>query len=112
MLARELRDILPDAKIVALTHSTDPEIEAWFTQDDSLAYVEKSRIFYDQLPRILRRVLRQGLESPQAFIVHGRDQQAVLELKNFLQNRLGFQEPIILAEKPSRGMTLIEKFEF
>jgi hypothetical protein len=51
---------------------------------------------------------KQGLRS---FIVHGHDETAKLELKNYLQNRLGWPEPVILAEKRSGGKTIIEKFE-
>ncbi len=50
-------------------------------------------------------------ESEQPFIVHGHDDKTTLELKNFLQNRLRFKEPIILHEQPSLGRTIIEKFE-
>jgi predicted nucleotide-binding protein len=54
-----------------------------------------------------------GLEqSPlKSFIVHGHDSFAKLELKNYLQNTLGFAEPIILHEQPNLGQTIIEKFE-
>jgi CheY-like chemotaxis protein len=45
------------------------------------------------------------------FIVHGHDEKAKLALKNFLQNSLKFQEPIILHEQPNLGRTVIEKFE-
>lgn len=46
-----------------------------------------------------------------AFIVHGHDITALLELKDFLQNRLGWPEPIILMQRPNQGLTIIEKFE-
>ena len=49
--------------------------------------------------------------KPRAFIVHGHDESSKLQLKNFLQNRLHFDEPLILSELPSRGRTIIEKFE-
>ncbi len=49
--------------------------------------------------------------GPQAFIVHGQDEKTKLELKNYLQNSLKFSEPTILNEQPSRGRTIIEKFE-
>ena len=45
------------------------------------------------------------------FIVHGHDERALLELKNFLQNVLGLPEPIVLREKPNGGRAIIEKFE-
>ena len=45
------------------------------------------------------------------FIVHGHDGEVKLALKNYLQNTLKLEEPIILAEKASGGLTIIEKFE-
>lgn len=45
------------------------------------------------------------------FIVHGHTEKRILELKNYLQNTLKFEEPIILAEQASGGKTIIEKFE-
>jgi predicted nucleotide-binding protein len=56
-------------------------------------------------------MLAPGKELPRPFIVHGRDRATVLDLKDFLQNRLGFREPVVLAEMPSDGKTVIEKFE-
>lgn len=50
-------------------------------------------------------------QRPQAFIVHGQDEVAKLALKNYLQNTLGFPEPVVLHEAPSLGRTIIEKFE-
>jgi predicted nucleotide-binding protein len=52
-----------------------------------------------------------GNLAPQAFIVHGHDEAALFELKNYLQNTLGWREPTILREQPNCGRTLIEKFE-
>ena len=50
-------------------------------------------------------------QLPTPFIVHGHDSAAKLDLKNFLQNTLGFPEPVILHEQPSGGRTIIEKLE-
>ncbi len=49
--------------------------------------------------------------KPNIFIVHGHNDVLKLELKNYLQNTLGFPEPIILHEQPNLGRTLIQKFE-
>jgi CheY-like chemotaxis protein len=49
--------------------------------------------------------------KPTVFIVHGHDDKAKLELKNYLQNTIGLPEPIILHEQPNMGRTIIEKFE-
>ena len=47
----------------------------------------------------------------QSFIVHGHDDAALYELKDFLQNTLGWPQPIILRQQPNQGRTIIEKFE-
>ena len=46
-----------------------------------------------------------------SFIVHGRDQGLMYELKDYLQNTLGLPEPIVLEQMPEGGRTIIEKFE-
>jgi CheY-like chemotaxis protein len=109
-LARELRDLLPDAKLLAFTVSADPEIEAWFTSDDSVGYLRKPALPRELLRRV-GRLLRQGDDPPRVFIVHGRDHETLQEVRGFFVDVLRFPEPIILAEQPSRGLTLIEKFE-
>lgn len=48
-------------------------------------------------------------ESNQVFVVHGRDQGALAEVKLALI-QLGL-EPVILQELPDQGRTIIEKFE-
>lgn len=50
-------------------------------------------------------------EKMRTFIVHGHDEEAKLSLKNYIQNTLKMEEPVILAEKASKGLTIIEKFE-
>jgi predicted nucleotide-binding protein len=46
-----------------------------------------------------------------AFIVHGHDDLAISELKDYLQNTLKWDQPVVLREQPNRGRTIIEKFE-
>jgi predicted nucleotide-binding protein len=43
--------------------------------------------------------------------VHGRDDLSLLELKDFIQNSLGWRTPIVLRDQPNCGRTIIEKFE-
>ena len=43
--------------------------------------------------------------------MHGHDEVALLQLKNYLQNTLGWPEPVVLREQPNCGRTIIEKFE-
>ncbi len=56
-------------------------------------------------------IIKDVKPKPKAFIVHGHDETALLELKNYIQNTLKWQEPIVLREQPSGGKTIIEKFE-
>jgi len=46
-----------------------------------------------------------------SFIVHGHDHKSLYELKDYLQNTLGLDEPVVLQQMPSEGKTIIEKFE-
>ena len=52
-----------------------------------------------------------GEPTPLSFIVHGHDEQSLFELKDFIQNSLGWRKPIVLREEPNSGRTIIEKFE-
>lgn len=53
----------------------------------------------------------EAASGPKCFIVHGHDDKAKLDLKNYLQNTLKFPEPLVLHELPSIGKNIIEKFE-
>jgi predicted nucleotide-binding protein len=76
---------------------------------DTIREADNNTFHNVYLPAHLKKGAK--LECLRSFIVHGHDPEAVLELKNFLQNRLHWTEPIILHEQPSRGLTIIEKFE-
>jgi len=109
-LAQAIRQIQPEVKLLAHTSSPATEIEEWFTHDRTVAYLSKKESSRKRLLRTIHRLLGLPAEPPQVFIVHGRD-PVVLELKNYLQNSLKLGEPVILAEKPNAGKTIIEKFE-
>ena len=109
-LARELRDRMPDAKILALTNSLDADVEEWFTTDELFAFARKSTVGPQKLVRLVKDLIEER-KSPRVFVVHGRDSDALCELKAFLSRIMPDTVPIILAEQPSRGKTLIEKFE-
>ena len=44
------------------------------------------------------------------FISHGHDELAKLKLKEFIRESLKFN-PLVLADQPSDGMTIVEKLE-
>jgi predicted nucleotide-binding protein len=109
-LAGVIRQRHPGTKLIAYTASSALEIQDWFTRDETVAYLSKKQATRKQLLRVVNRMLGRPVDPPQIFIVHGRD-RLVTDLKDYLQNTLHLGEPIILAEKPSKGKTLIEKFE-
>jgi predicted nucleotide-binding protein len=69
---------------------------------------KNSRSFFPKLGANMEEILRS--KRANVFLSHGHNELLKLKLKDFLANRLG-QTPIILAEQPSRGLTVVEKLE-
>lgn len=105
-----LRKLQEKALYVGLSNTTNVHATQWFRQAGGIFY-QKQDYPPSEFAEELRRRTGGGTMKPRAFIVHGHDNATKLELKNYLQNRLGFEEPVILSEKPSRGRTIIEQFE-
>lgn len=110
-LARRLRKDRPSLKIVLITADVWGSASEEWSRSQNIPVVMKS-----DGRQAIRRALRElgvlkGKSAPRAFIVHGHDEAALLQLKNYLQNTLGWSEPVILREQPNCGRTLIEKFE-
>jgi CheY-like chemotaxis protein len=86
------------------------EAEAW-ASEKGFPFIRKS----DGRKRLIEALTSLGLlgtkQPPLAFIVHGHDESALLELKNYVQNTLKWREPIVLREQAGSGKTIIEKFE-
>lgn len=59
----------------------------------------------------LVKVEKSLLDNKKIFIVHGHDEASRYKLKDYLQNTLGYPEPVILSEIASCGRTIIESFE-
>lgn len=112
-LCRELRSRGfkgPLVLISAAMFGDSGDAENW-ARENNVPFVCK-----DEGPQSMLRILErlsiiEGPQTPKAFIVHGHDEQILAELKDYLQNTLKWQEPVILREQSSRGKTLIEKFE-
>ena len=101
----------PVVPFFALTVVSDSEVVSWF-KENSVGIIfkpERPRRVIDMVHSVLGKTHKSVW--PRSFIVHGHDEEAKWALKNFLQNVLQFPEPIILHEQPSRGRTIIEKFE-
>ena len=107
-LARKILEEFPAVQVVAYTNRISFDAKSWF-ESRGLEYVKKGTPI-EELIKSIRRALGKT-SSVKSFIVHGHDESAKYQLKNYLQNILGFQEPIILHEQPSLGRTIIEKFE-
>lgn len=110
-VGRELLQILQDVPFIGLSRFDDSQNVAWFEAYPGFKFCSKSDY---SAPRFARFVYNLLMEKPldlKAFIVHGHDQHAVLDLKNFLQSRLKMPEPIVLHERASGTLTIIEKFE-
>jgi CheY-like chemotaxis protein len=111
-IIRELAYFLPGAVFIALTNSDDAHVEAFFDRPEQYWYCHKPQFSdADAFARYAIERVWRAKAMLRPFIVHGHNMEAVYELKNYLQNYIGLEEPVILAEKPSRGRTLIEKFE-
>lgn len=110
-VARRLLKKKNTLRIVMLSSDvTNAEAEKW-ASEQSISFVPKHKGGGALLDALRRLGVISGLRSPLAFIVHGHDSAAILELKNYIQNTLHWQEPFVLREQPSLGKTLIEKFE-
>jgi len=115
-LALELSNHVPDSLFFALTNTKDAFVQEWFSDQDGreFYFCRKEEYPPQRFAGFIKRKVYKFMEKPfglRAFIVHGHDHHALLELKNYLQNTLHFSEPIILQEKPSGANTVIEKFE-
>jgi len=122
----QLQHIYPDVAVVVLTGYPDYEDTVISIRDfKALDYLVKPIPFEKNAQKEFFCRLRSAfskyrdtntkteklMKNVRIFIVHGHDDNAKLELKNYLQNVLGFEKPIILHEKASMGKTIIEKLE-
>jgi len=69
---------------------------------------KNSPSFFPRLEANMEEILRRRRAN--IFLSHGHNELLKLKLKDFLSSRLG-QSPIILAEQPSQGLTVVEKLE-
>ncbi len=109
-LARRIREISPKLPILAV--SLLQEASAWFRENSRMSFLSKGSSVVDIAKELTMLWGRKRATIPfSLFIVHGHDDLAKLELKNYLQNVLKLGEPVILHEQPDMGRTVLEKFE-
>ena len=113
-LLQEIRKKRSDLPVIAYSATQDAHVIEAINDDPYTEFISKwDRFSMRELISRFHRAL--GLpdlnERPHVFIVHGRNDKNKLEVKNYLQNTLGFPEPTILHEQPNMGRTIIEKIE-
>lgn len=68
-------------------------------------------------PRFVQNIVYEMLDDPQrrprrrAFIVHGHDHAALQELRQWIIDELGIDDPMVLRDLRTGGKTLIDKLE-
>jgi CheY-like chemotaxis protein len=113
-MAQMLLKKRPDLRIIALSAIQDRKVTCWFSEQPTTRFLSKAFHSMTDIGNIIEHLAGKPAlpSSPRVFIVHGHDENAKLELKNYLQNTLKMQEPIILHEQPSQGRLILEKFEY
>lgn len=111
VLGKWLLKYYPNMKFIGFSDLSERDIVDFFNEHGS-GYLMKSEGI-DKFIGTVKNILSDNENVPilKSFIVHGRDEQSKLELKNYLQNTLKMPEPIILHEQHNVGSTIIEKFE-
>jgi predicted nucleotide-binding protein len=113
VIAKELLKRRVSLRLILASNVPPEELKATMANHPNVAVLSKA----DWPPEALVDYLDQTVNAPvtprppRSFIVHGHDEVAKFALKNFIQNTLSWPEPIILHERPSHGMAIIEKFE-
>lgn len=113
-VARAIRKKSRKLPILLLTLYEDAETLEWAQKQRGYScklLFKTPTLDGGQLVNLVARAIKNKGFKPKCFIVHGRDEAAKLALKGFLQERLGFDKPVILHEQSNLGRTIIEKFE-
>lgn len=110
-LARELRERIPDAVLLGLSLSTDPSVEEWFKSQPQCTLLNKHNTTPSRAARVLARLMRGSTGEPEIFLVHGRDQKTLDEVRALIADELELGTPYTLSDQISAGQTIIEKLE-
>jgi predicted nucleotide-binding protein len=114
VLSGWIRKNHPNVPVGGLSAKDDERTAHWFKKYGA-GFMSKYAQHHDSKAFI--RFVKNTVDGQAAsrhlktFIVHGHDAATKYELKNYVQNTLGLGEPVILHERSSGGLTIIEKFE-
>ena len=112
VLGRELRRRFKRAPVVFWTDTTDRD-----ARDEMRVFGNCRLIPKASGPEPVLDTVDEALEGfrsgkrPRTFIVHGHDEETMRSVKRYLEETLGFPEPVVLRDMPSYGRTIIEKLE-
>jgi predicted nucleotide-binding protein len=109
-LALPIRAAFPSTRVIIYSSGSFSFLRPYLRRDNSLVLIERPAE-PEQLLNAVEHQLTGKRRQPRIFVVHGRDYDSRDELLEFIQHDLNLGKPIVLAEQPSRGMALIEKFE-
>lgn len=110
-VARTIRSKHPDAKIAACTVVDNDDVTSWFHEFGSGHWLKQAIRPNRELLSRVQEAMSSDPSSIEIFIVHGHNETAKLDLKNYLQNTLNVRKVTVLHEQPSLGKTIMEKFE-
>ncbi|WP_167755824.1 TIR domain-containing protein [Vitreimonas flagellata] len=98
-------------RLMALSSFDDPQARAWF-KEHGFHYLLKGRTTGVQIDRIVRgETDAAAMRDIPSFIVHGHDDEAVRDLRAFLESTWGISAPVVLRDMPHQGLTILEKLE-
>lgn len=109
-LAEKIKGEYPDLVVLFYTAYSPEGFAREFGKCRFRIY-SKAELSIREVAREVRLAIDGKNRKPKCFIVHGHKDSLTAELKNYLQDKLGFPAPMILRDKPHRGMTIIEAFE-
>jgi CheY-like chemotaxis protein len=109
-VAKEIRQLHPQTKVIAVSQMRSDHVAEWFNQQDGCAFVPKGGDLWGTIKRLVG-ILEPPPPPPTVFIVHGRDRTTLSDVKRFLKKH-GVKKVVVLAEKPNRGGTLLQKFVY
>ena len=113
-LARKLRQVQPDLKIVGMSNAPTREMMQWFKHHAHGFFPKRDAFANPQLiARWIKRVLapEEWWASIHICIVHGHDHDTLRSLEQYLTETLRLPPPTIVGDLASGGHTLIEKIE-
>jgi CheY-like chemotaxis protein len=114
VLAQWIKKYHPSLLIAGFSiNDSTSEAAQWFYKKGFRYMQKRAGLRVSEFVGFMKAVFegQQGKRKLRSFIVHGWDENTTYKLKNYIQNTLQLEEPIILHEQPSLGRTIIEKFE-